>query len=318
MTLADQAGCARFRGIYASIVCPMQADGLIEEASLRSHAAAVAGVDGIVGLLVNGHAGENATLSREEARAVVRLVRAASPRTIVVAGVNAEASAAAADLAHEAEAEGADAIMVFAPFSWALGVDRRSIVRHHEIIAAATRLPIFLFQGSVWSGRLAYDADTLMALLGLPAVIAIKEGSWETSAYEATRRMVARARPEVLVMASGDEHLLSTFMLGSEGSLVSLAAVVPELVVGLDRAVRTGDLAAALDFHRRLGPLAEAVYRAPPPGLVAARLKACLHVLGRLPDPAVRAPVGPLSTGETAALVQALAAAGVKRKESSR
>ncbi|MEP9350443.1 dihydrodipicolinate synthase family protein [Xanthobacter sp. KR7-225] len=300
-----------FRGIYASIVCPMRADGSVDEAALAAHAAAVAGVPGMAGLLVNGHAGENALLTREEARGVLRAARRAAPGARIVAGINAEASQAAAALAQDAEAEGADAVMVFAPFSWALGADRRTIVRHHQTIAGATGLPLFLFQGSVWAGRLAYDAGTLEALLALPAVVAIKEGSWETSAHEVTCRIAGRCRPDVLVMASGDEHLLSTFMLGSAGSLVSLAAVAPELVVALDRAVTAQDFGAALACHRRLTPLAEAIYRAPPPGLVAARLKACLHLLGALAAPACRPPVGPLSAAEMAALAEALEAAGL-------
>lgn len=302
----------RFRGIYASIVCPMRPDGSVDEKALAAHAAAVAGVDGMAGLLVNGHAGENALLSREEARGVLRIARAAAPHARIVAGINAEASDDAAALARDAEAEGVDAVMVFAPFSWALGADRRIIVRHHEIIAGATGLPLFLFQGSVWAGRLAYDAGTLEALLAIPSVVGIKEGSWETSAYEITCRVAGRSRPDVLVMASGDEHLLSTFMLGSAGSLVSLAAVVPELVVALDRAVAAKDFDAALACHRRLAPLAEAIYRAPPPGLVAARLKACLHLLGRLAEPACRPPVGPLSEPEMAALAEALRGGGLQ------
>lgn len=302
----------RFRGIYASIICPMRADGTVDEAALAAHAAAVAGVAGMAGLLVNGHAGENALLTRAEARGVLRAARAAAPKARIVAGINAEASDAAAALARDAQAEGADAVMAFAPFSWALGADRRIIVRHHEIIAGATDLPLFLFQGSVFAGRLAYDAQTLEALLQIPAVVGIKEGSWETSAYEITCRIAGRVRPDVLVMASGDEHLLSTFMLGSAGSLVSLAAVVPELVVALDRAVAAKDLDAARACHLRLAPLAQAIYRAPPPGLVAARLKACLTLLGRLASPACRPPVGPLSQPEIAALAEALRAAGLQ------
>jgi len=55
-----------WRGIYAAIVCPMTADFAVDHQALAEHARAVTAVDGIVGLLINGHAGENFVLSREE------------------------------------------------------------------------------------------------------------------------------------------------------------------------------------------------------------------------------------------------------------
>lgn len=301
----------RFHGIHASIILPMQADGGLDEPGLAAHVRAVLACPGMRGLLINGHAGENATLTREEARRVVRLCREAAGGAPIVAGVMAESSAAAVDLAQDAAAEGADAIMVFGPFSWGLGVDPRVVLRHHQAIHDATGLPLFLFQGSVRSGGLHFPPALLRALLDLPHLIGIKEGSWEAAAYDETRRIVAEARPEIAVMASGDEHLFACFLAGSAGSLVSLAAVVPELVVALDQAVRAADLAAARALHERIAPLAKAIYGAAPPGLATPRLKACLHLLGRLPDPTCRAPLPMLDAAERAALRQALAQAGV-------
>ena len=81
------------------------------------------------------------------------------------------------------------------------------------------------------------------------------------------------------VLASGDEHLLPCFVLGSEGSQVSLAVIVPEAIVALDAAVRDGDLAAAQAAHEIIYPLAKAIYGTAPRGLATARLKACF-VLG--------------------------------------
>ncbi|MBB5695449.1 dihydrodipicolinate synthase family protein [Muricoccus pecuniae] len=302
-----------FHGIYASIILPMQADGAIDEAGLKAHVRAVMACDGMHGLLINGHAGENAFLTRDELRRVVRLCREASGKAPIVAGVMAESSAIATAQAQEAAAEGADAVMVFAPYSWGLGVDPRVVLRHHQAIHDATDLPLFLFQGHVRSGGLHFPPTLLKELLGLPKLVGIKEGSWDSAAYDETRRLVAAIRPEVAVMASGDEHLFACFLAGSAGSLVSLAAVVPELVVALDRAVRAEDLPAARALHERLAPLAKAIYGTAPPGLATPRLKACLHILGRLPVPVCRAPLPALEATEMDALRAALAHAGVTR-----
>lgn len=300
-----------FGGIYAATICPMDAAGTVDADALHAHHAAVLATEGMAGLLVNGHAGENFALDRPELAGVVRTARAAAGRRHkVVAGINCERSDIAARMAEEAAVAGADAVMVFPPFSWALGADDDAIVSHHRRIADAAGVPMMLFQGAVGSGKTAFRPHVLARLLDIESVVGIKEGSWETAAYDATRRLTRRLRPDVAVMASGDEHLFPCFALGSDGSLVSLAAVVPELIVALDRAVARGDMAAGRDLHERLYLLGRVVYGAPG-HLATIRLKTCLALLGRLASTCCRPPVDGLPEAEVARLREALAAAGL-------
>ena len=308
----------RFRGIHAATVCPLLDDGGIDEDTLAAHLSAVSRADGITGLLINGHAGENFMLGRDEKRRVVEIARqACPPHTLLVCGINAEDSLEAQRHVDDAEAAGADAVLVFPPFSWALSQDADMAVRHHRIATSNSSLPLFLYQAGVRAGALAYTTDVLERLAQLPNVIGIKEGSWEAAAYEAHLRLVARVAPEVMVMASGDEHLLTCFAVGTAGSLVSLACVTPELVVGLYRAMQAGDLATARAFNDRIYPLAKAIYGTAPGGHANVRLKTCLKLLGHIPSDAMRPPMGPLPDGEVAMLAQALRAAGLNTTEDS-
>jgi len=299
-----------FGGVYASTICPMKPNGALDETAIAKHFETVVQTEGMAGLLINGHAGENFALSRDELAEVTRIARHAAGRRKVVAGVNAERTDQAAQLAEDAAKAGADAVMVFPPFSWALGADDRLIQEHHRAIASASGIPIFLFQGSVNSGRTAFSETTLARLLEIESIVGIKEGSWETAAYDATRRLTKRLRPDVGVMASGDEHLFTCFAIGSDGSLVSLAAVVPELIVTLDEAVLAGELAVGRAVHEKLYELARIVYGAPG-HLATLRLKTCLVLLGRLATATSRSPITALSDTETARLRQALITAGV-------
>jgi 4-hydroxy-tetrahydrodipicolinate synthase len=177
------------------------------------------------------------------------------------------------------------------------------------MVAEAAGLPLMLFFGAVGAGQTAYPPELVADLVRLPSVVAVKEGSWETARYEANRRLVRDIAPHVRVMASGDEHLFTCYVLGSEGSLVSLAVLVPEAIVALDRAVRRGDLTAARAAHQTIYPLARAIYGVPPGSHATARLKTCLKLLGRLRHDAVRPPVGPLEAEEVNLLRDALRAA---------
>lgn len=299
-------------GIYPSTVTPLHPDFSMDEAALARHTEAVTAPDGIVGVLCNGHAGENVYLSRAEKKRVAEItVAAIGAGKIVVCGINAENTEDAVLHARDAMAAGADALMVFAPNGFALLHDPAAIVRHHRAIIEATGAKLFLFQGSVHAGRVNCPPALLAELATLPGVVGVKEGSWETAAYEASRRAVREAAPHVRVMASGDEHLLSCYVLGSEGSLVSLADIIPEEIVALDRAVRASDLAAARRQHEVVYPLARAIYGTAPGGWANARLKICLHLLGRIPCPATKPPVGPLPEAEVSRLRTVLRSAGL-------
>lgn len=303
----------RFGGIYAATICPLREDGAIDETVLATHVGSVARADGIQGLLVNGHAGENFMLDRTEKKRVLEIARAACPqRTVLVCGINAEDSHEAQRHVRDAQEAGADAVLVFPPFSWALSQDEEVAVRHHRIATEGSALPLFLYQAGVRAGQLAYTPEVLARLAQLPNVVGVKEGSWETSAYEANLSLLREAAPHVLVMASGDEHLFACFAFGTDGSQVSLACVVPELIVGLHRAVQAGDLAAARRFNDRIYPLAKAVYGTAPGGHATARLKTCLRLLGRIANDTMRAPIGPLPAQEVAMLRRALQAAGLE------
>jgi 4-hydroxy-tetrahydrodipicolinate synthase len=301
-----------FRGIYAATLTPLDQQDRIDEDRLAGQFIELAGHDGIVGVLCNGHAGEVFLLDRAERRRVVEIARETiGDRAIIVSGVLAEESREAQRHAVDAQEAGADALLVFPPFSWALSQEPGMVLRHHEMVAEAADMPMMLYQAGVGAGRMAYPPATLARLVRLPQVVGIKEGSWETGAYDVNRRLVAGIAPHVEMMASGDEHLLPCFAIGSAGSLVSLAVLMPDEIVALDRAVARGDTAAARDLHARIQPLANAIYGAAPSGFATVRLKTCMELLGRWPTGHGRPPIGALDARERQQLRVALAEAGL-------
>jgi 4-hydroxy-tetrahydrodipicolinate synthase len=296
-----------FHGIHAATVAPMRPDFSLDEAALAAHVASVSKVPGIRGLLINGHAGENYYLTRDEMRRVVEVVRGAVPRTCwLTAGVNAESSLEAARQAADAENAGADALLVFPPNSWALHHDAGMVDAHHALVMQASSLPIVLYQAPVGAGRMAYSLATIERLIASPRIQAIKEGSWEVATYEQNWRFLRARRPDIAVLGSGDEHLLASYLIGSAGAQVSLAAIIPELIVALHEAAVARDWSKARELHELIYPLSVAIYRNPPGNRATARLKVCLKLLGRLEHATARPPIQPLPEDETDNLQRAL------------
>jgi 4-hydroxy-tetrahydrodipicolinate synthase len=301
----------RLRGIHAATILPMTPDFEVDEAQLAAHVISVSSTPGINGLLVNGHAGENFMLSLAEKRRVVELARQHAKECLIVSGVNHESSLEAAREAAALEQAGADGLLVFPPNSWALGHADDCVIEHHRHIRDATTVPLMLYAAPVGAGAMAYAPPLLTRLAADPRFVAVKEGSWEVSAYEQNLRLIRKLRPDFVVLGSGDEHLLTSYIVGSAGSQVSLACVVPELVVGLWTAAEAGDWERARAAHEQLYPLAVAIYREAPGGRATVRLKACLKLLGRLSCDAARPPQPPATRGELQELEQALRTAGV-------
>lgn len=290
---------AALTGIHAATICPLDPTGEIVEDELDAHVAEISGHEGIRGLLINGHAGEGHLLGQDERHRVVETARsAAPPGTFITAGVTSESTIEACREAESAAAAGADAVLVFPPNHWALGLDETIVVQHHEAVAAACGLPIILYKAPLGWARMSYDVELLSRLCQIDAVAGIKEGAWEVSAYEELRRRIKSERPGIAVMASGDEHLLACYQIGTEGSQVSLAAIAPGLVTSLFDAAGRGDWQDAHALHNRIYPLSREIYRQAPAYLATARLKACLKIMGRIASDRVKRPMRQLDETE--------------------
>ncbi|WP_249158102.1 dihydrodipicolinate synthase family protein [Bradyrhizobium jicamae] len=300
----------RLRGIHAATIVPMTPDFQIDESQLATHLASVASVPEINGLLVNGHAGENFVLTLAEKRRVVELARQHAKDCLIVSGVNHESSLEAAREAAALEQAGADGLLVFPPNSWALGHADDCVIEHHRHIRDATTVPLMLYAAPVGAGAMAYPPPLLERLVADLRFVAIKEGSWEVATYEQNLRLIHKLRPEFVVLGSGDEHLLTSYLVGSAGSQVSLACVVPELVVSLWSVAQAGDWERARAAHEKLYPLAVAIYRDAPGGRASVRLKACLKLLGRLSCASARPPQTSVTPNELRTLERALRLAG--------
>lgn len=304
---AHMPDIAALTGVHAATVCPMSEDGEIHEADLARHVTAVSEAPAVRGLLVNGHAGEGHLLSAEERRRVLDIVLDVVPSgCFITAGVTAESTAAAVSDAVAAAESGADAILVFPPNHWAMGLDDTIVMEHHSAIAAASGLPLVLYKAPLGWGHLSYSAQLLSRLCSLDAVAGIKEGAWDVAAYEELWRRIKVERPGVAVMASGDEHLMACYQVGTDGSQVSLAALFPGQVTGLFDAAKTQNWRLARQLHEGIYPLAAEIYRRAPAYLATARLKAGLKILGRIGSDRVKRPMRQLLPGERDALCRAI------------
>lgn len=287
-------------GVYAAILCPFGADEAIDEAGLAAYAGDIAGVDGVMGLVANGHTGEVVSLLPEERARVTAVAAGGVGGSVkVVSGVCAEGSAEAIVHARAAKDAGADAILLMPPHHWLrFGRSPATAVGFVADVAEAVDISIVLHQYPAWT-RACYSLAEMLRIVEIPSVVSIKMGTRDMARWGHDYRELKRAAPGVSILSCHDEYLLATLLDGCDGALVGFAGFAPELIVELVRAALAGDLTAARRAQEKVRPLARVIYRfGEPSGSAHQRMKCARWLMGKFPSPHVRRPLRPMGTDE--------------------
>ena len=303
-----------FHGIIPANLLPFTPDYAIDEENYRRHLAWLAGVPGVTGLTVNGHAAEVSSLDREERRRALAIAAdEVGDRLPLIAGIYTDSTLEAVALARDARAEGARGLLLFPPtlFTWGAQLRPEMVLGHVARVADAVDLPIVVFQYPPASG-VGYAPDTLIRLVTeVERVVAVKEWSNDIVAYERNLRAIRATGRPVAVLSSFTMSMLASFVLGADGAISGMGSVAADLQVELFAHVHRGDLEAARKVNDRLEPLVRVFY-APPFVDMHNRMKEALAILGRVDRAVVRPPLQPIDDAERAAIRATLVRAGIR------
>lgn len=290
-----------FGAVGTAMVTPLTEDGHdvnLESAQKLADHVVRHGNDMIV---VSGTTGEAPTLTDVEKFELARAVRdAVGPEVTVVAGVGTYDTAHSIDLAREHAKLGIDGLLVVTPYY--SKPSQAGIIAHTTAIADSTDLPVMLYDIPGRTGT-PLSFETLLRLGENPRILAVKDA-------KADLQQASRVMAETdLVYYSGEDGLnLPWLSIGAAGMVSVVGQVAGDLEREMVEAVDRADLPAALDAHRRLVPVVEAIM-SHMPGAVAA--KAALHLQGVLPHAVMRGPHVAADTDQLRMLSDALDAAGL-------
>ena len=243
----------RFSGIMPANLLPFTADLAIDEPAYRTHLRWLADTRGVAGIVANGHAAEVSSLSREERRRALGIaLDEVGPRCPVVAGVYADGTQEAVELARDARAEGAAGVLVFPPtlFMWGAREKPEMALRHFSEIAAQADLPIVVFEYPPASG-IGYSPETLARLAAIPQVSAVKDWSNDIVAFEANLRALRATGRPVAMLSAFTMSLMATFLLGADGAISGMGSVVADLQAELFELCQKGDVDGARRINDR-------------------------------------------------------------------
>jgi len=287
------APSAPFGRVLTAMVTPFTADGDLDLDTAAALASRL--VDqGNDGLVVNGTTGESPTTGREEKAALVRaVVDAVGDRAHVLAGVGGNCTEHVVELSRDAEKAGAHGLLSVTPYYNRPPDD--GLVAHYERSAAATDLPVMLYDIPVRTG-LALSHPVLLRLAALPQVVAVKDAKDD---LQAMSRLLAET--DLAVYAGTDPLTLPVLALGGVGVVSVVSHVVTPQLVELVQAYESGDVARARAVNLALQPVFTGMYRTQ--GVILA--KAALGLAG-LPVGPVRLPLVDATPEQVAVLRQDL------------
>jgi 4-hydroxy-tetrahydrodipicolinate synthase len=258
--------------------------------------------------------GEGPHLSRDEKRRVLEIyVDEVGGRVPVLAGIGGPYTAMACELARDAERAGASGIVVF-PIPAFAGEPLSPDVpyEYHRAIADACGLPMVLFQLQPALAGVLFSRETLLRLIEIPTVIAIKEASFDAVKFVDTRRILHEAPRRITFLTGNDNFILESFVLGCTGALIGFGTIAIAEQVEMFRRVAAGDIAGAQDINDTVvQPLADALF-APPVRNYRARMKEALRQLGVIENTTMRPPLLPLAEADVAAMTSAMSRISLK------
>jgi len=237
--------------------------------------------NGASALVVCGTTGEAPTLSPKEHRDLIRTaVSLARGRIPVIAGAGANATAHAIELARDAEAAGADAILSVVPYY--NKPTQAGLYAHFREVAGSAGLPVILYDVPSRTAC-GFTDETVARLAELPRVMGLKD-----AAGDATRP--ARLRPligtDFRLLCGDDAIALAYIAQGGDGCISVTSNIAPGLCRNMFLAWRHNQSVRAQRLARPIAQLTAALFRDGNP----VGVKYALSLFG-LMSPSVRLPL---------------------------
>ncbi|WP_216892709.1 5-dehydro-4-deoxyglucarate dehydratase [Nocardia alni] len=292
----EDLGPALGRGLLSFPVTHFDADLAFDEAAYREHIGWLAQYD-VAGLFAAGGTGEGFSLTTAEIDRVVRAAVAETGGRVPVIAPATTGTANAVEQARNAEAAGAQGILLLPPYLTEAGAD--GLIEHVAAVCAATSLGVI-----VYSRANAKIDDVTAARLAdrCPNLIGYKDG---VGNIEMMTRVYARMGDRLTYIGglpTAETFALPYTEMGVTTYSSAIFNFVPEFALEFHKAVRAHDRA---EVYRRLREfvLPYLDIRDRRPGYAVSIIKAGLGAVGRPTSP-VRPPLTDLTAGEVAELAE--------------
>lgn len=224
--------------------------------------------NGTSAIVVCGTTGENATLSEDEHRELVRAaVIACTGRMKVIAGVGGNDTLRVLRRAENASADGADGILMVTPYY--NKTSQKGLIEHFSYVADRVRLPMILYNVPSRTG-IGISAETYRILSQHPNINGIKEASGDFSLIAKVR---SQCGDDLFLWSGNDDNTVAMMALGALGVISVASNIVPGAVSKICSLCLSGEYKEACALFGRYSGLFSSLFIETNPIPVKAAMK---------------------------------------------
>jgi 4-hydroxy-tetrahydrodipicolinate synthase len=240
-----------FGGTGTAVVTPFKEGGVDFESFGRFLNWQIEG--GVEFLVVLGTTGESPTVTADERAEIITFaVRTAAGRVPVVIGTGSNSTAGAVALSQQAEALGADGVLVVTPYY--NKPTQEGLYQHFKAVAAAIKIPLIVYNvpGRTGTNILPETVHRLSRLLN---VAGIKEAAGDVAQIDTLVRLIKKDRPDFAILSGNDDQAFHLVNSGGDGVISVLTNGQPRETADMIRLALAGEVEKARELHHRMFPL---------------------------------------------------------------
>ena len=244
-----------FTGAAVAIITPMNADGSVnyEEFGRLVDYQIENGTDAIV---VCGTTGEASTLTHEEHVDCIKfVVKHVNKRVPVIAGTGSNCTETAIWLSQQAEAAGADAVLLVSPYY--NKATQKGLIRHFGETAKAINIPVILYNIPGRTG-VNIEPKTVQYLVeNYENIVAVKDATGNIG-WTAQTAMLCGDKLDIY---SGDDNAICPILAyGGKGVISVLSHVAPRDTHLIVEKFLNGDTKGSLELQLKYLPLVNLLF----------------------------------------------------------
>ena len=267
---------AIFEGAGVALVTPMREDGSIHYEKLRElvEFQIAGGTDAII---VCGTTGEASAMTHEEHIETVRFVcEVTNHRIPVIAGTGSNWTETAIYLSKEAEAAGADGLLLVSPYY--NKATQKGLIAHFTAVAEAVTLPIILYNIPGRTGVNIAPQTIATLCRNVKNIVGVKEASGN---FSNIATLMSMAGDCVDLYSGNDDQIVPLLALGGKGVISVLSNVAPQKAHDICASYFKGDVKESCILQLEAIPLVTELFSEVNPIPV----KAALNLMGREAGP---------------------------------
>ena len=206
---------------------------------------------GVNGIFILGSNGEFHVIDEDEKiEFTKKVVEFVDKRVPVYVGTGACSTRATIRLSKAVEAAGADALSVITPYF--LKPTDENLYNHYKEIAESVNIPIMLYNIPKATGC-PLNPELVERLADIPNIKGIKDSSGDVDNLKAYAEIAKRK--DINLLVGSDSKISIAYDLGATGAVAGTSNVIVDTLVGLDKALRSGETELAEKLQKDIDVL---------------------------------------------------------------